>query len=243
MCHRSLLCFLSVLGFCARVAGAHECAPCALRSCPLLGALGCGSGRVLARDPCGCCEQCSRLELELCGGPDWTLGYCGFGLTCAALNRTGPALIPETGVCRGQWRARALPWLHDTEWMFMKCVRPPMMMKMKMRRGSKVVDFGSGWMKSVRNYAFFPLAFSALTDIVIDIWIRFQKVVLYHGKVMVIPWYFHIALIEMYNSIWYFEEYHAKCLKKHGIAIVPCSKTWYWQNSMSKYYSTAMANA
>ncbi|XP_067223297.1 cysteine-rich motor neuron 1 protein-like [Chanodichthys erythropterus] len=100
MCHRSLLCFLSVLGFCARVAGAHECAPCALRSCPLLGALGCGSGRVLARDPCGCCEQCSRLELELCGGPDWTLGYCGFGLTCAALNRTGPALIPETGVCR-----------------------------------------------------------------------------------------------------------------------------------------------
>ncbi|XP_016144903.1 cysteine-rich motor neuron 1 protein-like [Sinocyclocheilus grahami] len=42
----------------------------------------------------------SRLELELCGGPDWTLGSCGSGLTCAALNRTGPALAPETGVCR-----------------------------------------------------------------------------------------------------------------------------------------------
>ncbi|XP_067310953.1 cysteine-rich motor neuron 1 protein-like isoform X2 [Pseudorasbora parva] len=101
MCPWSLLCFLSVLGFCARAIGAHECAPCALRSCPLLlSALGCGSGRVLARDPCGCCEQCSRLELELCGGPDWTLGYCGSGLTCAALNRTGPARVPETGVCR-----------------------------------------------------------------------------------------------------------------------------------------------
>uniref|UniRef100_A0A9J8BIA6 Cysteine-rich motor neuron 1 protein n=1 Tax=Cyprinus carpio carpio TaxID=630221 RepID=A0A9J8BIA6_CYPCA len=100
MCHQSLLWLFSVLGFYARALGAHECAPCALRSCPLVGALGCGSARVLARDPCGCCEQCSRLELELCGGPDWTLGYCGSGLTCAALNRTGPARIPETGVCR-----------------------------------------------------------------------------------------------------------------------------------------------
>ncbi|KAK2879228.1 hypothetical protein Q8A67_020019 [Cirrhinus molitorella] len=100
MCHQSWLWVFSVLGFCARTIGAHECAPCALRSCPLASALGCGSGRVLARDPCGCCEQCSRLELELCGGPDWILGYCGSGLTCAALNRTGPAVIPETGVCR-----------------------------------------------------------------------------------------------------------------------------------------------
>ncbi|XP_073683597.1 cysteine-rich motor neuron 1 protein-like [Garra rufa] len=100
MCHQSWLWVFSVLCFCARTIGAHECAPCALRSCPLVSAFGCGSGRVLARDPCGCCEQCSRLELELCGGPDWILGYCGSGLTCAALNRTGPAVIPETGVCR-----------------------------------------------------------------------------------------------------------------------------------------------
>ncbi|XP_077096592.1 cysteine-rich motor neuron 1 protein isoform X4 [Siphateles boraxobius] len=100
MCQKSVLCFLIVFWFCALAFGARECTPCALRSCPLLSALGCGSGRVLARDPCGCCDQCSRLELELCGGPDWTLGYCGSGLTCAARNRTGPALVPETGVCR-----------------------------------------------------------------------------------------------------------------------------------------------
>ncbi|XP_016329661.1 cysteine-rich motor neuron 1 protein-like isoform X2 [Sinocyclocheilus anshuiensis] len=87
MCPQSLLWLLGVLGFCARALGARECVPC-------------GSARVLARDPCGCCERCSRLELELCGGPDWTLGYCGSGLTCAALNGTGPARIPETGVCR-----------------------------------------------------------------------------------------------------------------------------------------------
>ncbi|XP_052001418.1 cysteine-rich motor neuron 1 protein-like isoform X1 [Xyrauchen texanus] len=88
------------LVFCVHVSECHECSPCALRACPRLSPLGCDSARVLARDPCGCCEQCSRLELELCAGPDWTLGYCGSGLTCAALNRTGPALIPETGVCK-----------------------------------------------------------------------------------------------------------------------------------------------
>ncbi|XP_042599024.1 cysteine-rich motor neuron 1 protein-like [Cyprinus carpio] len=72
MCHQSWLWFLGalLLGFCARAIGDHEC------------------------------EHCSRLELELCGGPDWTLGFCGSGLTCAALNRTGPARAPETGVCR-----------------------------------------------------------------------------------------------------------------------------------------------
>lgn len=89
MCHQSWLWFLGalLLGFCARAIGDHEC------------------------------EHCSRLELELCGGPDWTLGFCGSGLTCAALNRTGPARIPETGVCRGQWRAGGFNssswhWLH-----------------------------------------------------------------------------------------------------------------------------------
>ncbi|XP_026142500.1 cysteine-rich motor neuron 1 protein-like [Carassius auratus] len=73
MCLRSwsrVFSALLLLGFCSRVIGAHEC------------------------------EHCSRLELELCGGPDWTLGFCGSGLTCAALNRTGPARAPETGVCR-----------------------------------------------------------------------------------------------------------------------------------------------
>ncbi|XP_073784068.1 cysteine-rich motor neuron 1 protein-like isoform X2 [Danio rerio] len=101
-CHQSLLCVFCVLCFClcARALAARECAPCALRSCPPVSPLGCGSGRVLLWDPCGCCEQCSRLELELCGGPDWTLGSCGSGLSCTALNRSGAARAPETGVCR-----------------------------------------------------------------------------------------------------------------------------------------------
>ncbi len=44
-------------------------------------------------------------------------GFCGSGLTCAALNRTGPALAPETGVCRGQCRARASTRARDAECM------------------------------------------------------------------------------------------------------------------------------
>ncbi|KAK7904977.1 hypothetical protein WMY93_017584 [Mugilogobius chulae] len=39
-------------------------------------------------------------EWEPCGGQDWSVGYCGLGLTCAALNGTGPAVIPEIGVCK-----------------------------------------------------------------------------------------------------------------------------------------------
>ncbi|XP_043088267.1 cysteine-rich motor neuron 1 protein-like isoform X2 [Puntigrus tetrazona] len=72
MRHRSCPWFLGalLLGFCARAAGAPEC------------------------------ENCSRSELEPCGGPDWILGSCGSGLACAALNGTGPARAPETGVCR-----------------------------------------------------------------------------------------------------------------------------------------------
>ncbi|XP_065131160.1 cysteine-rich motor neuron 1 protein-like isoform X3 [Paramisgurnus dabryanus] len=97
---KSLLWVLTLLEFCVRAIEAHECAPCSLRSCPRVSPFGCDSGRVLARDPCGCCDQCSRLELELCGGVDWTLGYCGSGLTCTALNGTGPVLIPAAGVCK-----------------------------------------------------------------------------------------------------------------------------------------------
>ncbi|XP_035388755.1 cysteine-rich motor neuron 1 protein-like isoform X2 [Electrophorus electricus] len=84
-----------------RVLAAHECTPCARRSCPNITPQTCEDGRVLARDPCGCCDQCTRLELELCGGQDWTLGYCGLGLTCAAVNRTGVVSIPDIGVCKG----------------------------------------------------------------------------------------------------------------------------------------------
>lgn len=98
--NKSLLWVLGLLGFCVRAIASRECAPCALRSCPPVSPLGCDSGRVLTRDPCGCCERCSRLELELCGGADWTLGYCGSGLTCAAVNGTGPVRIPDAGVCK-----------------------------------------------------------------------------------------------------------------------------------------------
>ncbi|XP_076835133.1 cysteine-rich motor neuron 1 protein isoform X2 [Brachyhypopomus gauderio] len=83
-----------------RVLVASECTPCARRSCTNVAPRACEDARALARDPCGCCDQCTRMELESCGGPDWTLGYCGSGLTCAAVNRTGVVSIPEIGVCK-----------------------------------------------------------------------------------------------------------------------------------------------
>ncbi|CAB1434145.1 unnamed protein product [Pleuronectes platessa] len=90
---------LSVLVL-ARALSAHECTPCDLRTCPLKAAHGCEGGRTLARDPCGCCDQCARLEWEPCGGQDWAHGYCALGLTCASVNGSGAATIPEIGVCK-----------------------------------------------------------------------------------------------------------------------------------------------
>ncbi|XP_042244625.1 cysteine-rich motor neuron 1 protein isoform X2 [Thunnus maccoyii] len=90
---------LSVL-FLVRALSAHECTPCNLRTCPVKAPHGCEGGRTLARDPCGCCDQCARLEWEPCGGKDWAHGYCALGLTCASINQTGVATIPEIGVCK-----------------------------------------------------------------------------------------------------------------------------------------------
>lgn len=95
---------LVLLNFCVwlRASAAEVCAPCSQRACPPLPAHGCEEGRVLARDPCGCCDQCARLEMELCGGDSWQLGYCALGLTCTALNHTGALTIPDIGVCKGE---------------------------------------------------------------------------------------------------------------------------------------------
>ncbi|XP_060789927.1 cysteine-rich motor neuron 1 protein-like isoform X3 [Neoarius graeffei] len=92
-----------LLHFCVllRASAAQACAPCPQRACPPVPAQGCDEGRVLARDPCGCCDQCARLEMELCGGENWQLGYCALGLTCTALNHTGAVTVPHTGVCKG----------------------------------------------------------------------------------------------------------------------------------------------
>ncbi|KAJ7989085.1 hypothetical protein DPEC_G00315880 [Dallia pectoralis] len=88
--------YLSVL---VRVLTAYyECSPCDLRTCSATEP--CHGDRTLAKDPCGCCDQCARLEWEPCGGPDWTLGYCAPGLTCAAVNQTGGVTIPDMGVCK-----------------------------------------------------------------------------------------------------------------------------------------------
>ncbi|KAM6968422.1 cysteine-rich motor neuron 1 protein isoform 2-T3 [Tautogolabrus adspersus] len=86
--------------FLVRALSAHECTPCNLRACPIKAPHACESGRTLARDPCGCCDQCTRLEWETCGGQDWAHGYCALGLTCASVNKTGAATIPEIGVCK-----------------------------------------------------------------------------------------------------------------------------------------------
>lgn len=91
---------LNVL-FLVRALSAHECTPCNQRTCPGRATHGCEGGRSLARDPCGCCDQCARLEWEPCGGQDWAHGYCALGLTCASFNTTGAATLPEIGVCKG----------------------------------------------------------------------------------------------------------------------------------------------
>ncbi|XP_028294132.1 cysteine-rich motor neuron 1 protein isoform X2 [Gouania willdenowi] len=84
-----------------RALTAHECTPCDLRTCPVRSPhTSCDHPRTLARDPCGCCDQCARLEWEPCGGQDWVLGYCALGLTCASVNKTGAASVPEIGVCK-----------------------------------------------------------------------------------------------------------------------------------------------
>lgn len=89
----------------ARALSARECAPCDLRrTCAAAAPRGCEGGRAVARDPCGCCDQCARLEWEPCGGRDWAHGYCALGLTCASVNRTAAATIPEIGVCKGGWK-------------------------------------------------------------------------------------------------------------------------------------------
>ncbi|XP_010775417.1 cysteine-rich motor neuron 1 protein isoform X3 [Notothenia coriiceps] len=90
---------LNVL-FLVRALSAHECTPCELRTCFVKAPRGCDGGRTLARDPCGCCDRCARLEWEPCGGQDWVHGYCALGLTCASFNQTEAATIPETGVCK-----------------------------------------------------------------------------------------------------------------------------------------------
>ncbi|XP_030213056.1 cysteine-rich motor neuron 1 protein isoform X2 [Gadus morhua] len=99
MSSQVLFALLNVL-ILARTLMAHDCTPCELRTCPVQHPHGCESGRTLARDPCGCCDQCTRMEWEPCGGQDWVLGYCALGLTCASFNRTGAAMLPEIGVCK-----------------------------------------------------------------------------------------------------------------------------------------------
>uniref|UniRef100_A0A3Q2VQU4 Cysteine rich transmembrane BMP regulator 1 n=1 Tax=Haplochromis burtoni TaxID=8153 RepID=A0A3Q2VQU4_HAPBU len=99
MFYKCSVVLLNVL-FLVRALSAHECTACNLRTCPFKPPLVCEGGRTVAKDPCGCCDQCTRLEWEPCGGQDWAHGYCALGLTCASVNKTGAATIPETGVCK-----------------------------------------------------------------------------------------------------------------------------------------------
>lgn len=102
MFYKCSVVLLNVL-FLVRALSAHECTACNLRTCPFKPPLVCEGGRTVAKDPCGCCHQCTRLEWEPCGSQDWAHGYCALGLTCASVNKTGAATIPETGVCKGKW--------------------------------------------------------------------------------------------------------------------------------------------
>ncbi|XP_066550981.1 cysteine-rich motor neuron 1 protein isoform X2 [Amia ocellicauda] len=96
-CWKALLLGFAVL---LRVLHAFPCTPCELRTCPAQPPHTCGNGRTLARDPCGCCPDCTRLEWEPCGGRDWAVGSCGSGLTCAAVNGTRVVSAPDVGICK-----------------------------------------------------------------------------------------------------------------------------------------------
>lgn len=102
---KCLFAFLLNASLLVRLLVAYECTPCDHRTCPVKAPHACENGRSVARDPCGCCDQCSRLEWELCGGQDWAMGYCALGLTCVSVNQTGlvNTFSPEAevGVCKG----------------------------------------------------------------------------------------------------------------------------------------------
>ncbi|XP_040182503.1 cysteine-rich motor neuron 1 protein-like isoform X2 [Rana temporaria] len=90
--------FLLIVCICwTQTNAAYNCTACEKRKCPPL-LTPCGGRRAI--DPCGCCKHCAKEGYEVCGGPDWELGYCDRGLRCANITGTELVEIPNTGICK-----------------------------------------------------------------------------------------------------------------------------------------------
>eukprot|EP00794_Sanderia_malayensis_P016846 gene16846-18545_t len=72
--------FISIASALLQVAFSLTCLPCKETQCKEVQSLRCQGG--LARDPCGCCFICAKLEGERCGGPWNIAGVCDKGLVC-----------------------------------------------------------------------------------------------------------------------------------------------------------------
>ncbi|XP_028411507.1 venom protein 302-like [Dendronephthya gigantea] len=74
--------FLTALVFSAILSTteALSCLQCPQVTCRLPSELNCKGG--LAREPCGCCDECAKVEEETCGGPWDMAGVCDTGLKC-----------------------------------------------------------------------------------------------------------------------------------------------------------------
>lgn len=79
------------------------CGPCNPLLCEEL--VDCPKG--ITTDPCGCCEVCSKLVNETCGGKYGLLGRCARGLECFISPEIGqPITGHEEGVCKGELNFR-----------------------------------------------------------------------------------------------------------------------------------------
>ncbi|KAG9472079.1 hypothetical protein GDO78_021307 [Eleutherodactylus coqui] len=76
---------------------AYNCTACEKRKCPPM-IPPCPGNEAI--DPCGCCHHCAKQEGDICGGPDWEIGYCDGNRKCATINGTGLVEIPDFGVCK-----------------------------------------------------------------------------------------------------------------------------------------------
>ncbi|XP_073459833.1 cysteine-rich motor neuron 1 protein-like [Aquarana catesbeiana] len=90
--------FLLIVCICwMQTNAAYNCTACEKRKCPQY-VTPCRGHRAI--DPCGCCEHCAKGKYEVCGGPDWELGYCDRDLMCANITGTELVEIPNTGICK-----------------------------------------------------------------------------------------------------------------------------------------------
>ncbi|CAH1244772.1 HTRA3 [Branchiostoma lanceolatum] len=86
-----------VNGLTALPVGLPWCPPCELLMDVCVDPQPCPSNTVM--DPCGCCEECAKVEGEMCGG-SWDIdGKCADGLTCVKPETSIFDLFYMPGIC------------------------------------------------------------------------------------------------------------------------------------------------